>query len=196
MTFYDLLQQLRSVGDFDGYIYPGISDSYELHFRWDRRWVLSRRWYLAYSRLMGSNAAMFSAQTIPVLELSLRSADGSDRLEIDRDNLPALIKASRDGNPVVLQDGSCGFGAFARAGAQYSPVNSVQWNNGAITIIGAQIDLDNTRWIYELFPPAIYLIPSDLSASFVRELESFVSDIECATKEFNVSDTDSTELFL
>lgn len=188
------MQQLRSSGDFDGHIYPGISDSYELHFRWDRRWVLSRRWYLAYSRLLGSNAVMFPLQAMPVLELSLHSADGSDRLEIDRDNLPALIKASMDGNPVVLRDSSCGFGVFAHAGNQYSPVNSVQWNNGAITIIGAQID--NTQWFYESFPPAIYLIPSDLSASFVPELESFVSDIEYATKGFDVSDTDPAELFL
>lgn len=207
MTFYDLLQQLRSSGDFDGdfdgYIYPGIFDSYELHFRWDRRWVLSRRWYLAYSRLMESTAVMFPAQTIPVLELLLRSADGSDRLEIDRDNLPALIKASMDGNPAVLQDSSRGIGgsvhvvrARGAAGTQYFPVNSMQLDNGALTIIGAQIDSDNTQWIYEMFPPAIYLIPSDLSASFVRELESFVSDIEYAIKEFDVSDTDPAELFL
>lgn len=201
MTFYDLLQQLRSSGDFDGYIYPGISDSYELHFRWDRRWVLSRRWYLAYSRLLGSNAVMFHLQTIPVLELSLHSADGSDRLEIDRDNLPALIKASMDGNPAVLQDSSCGIGgsvhavrARGAAGTQYFPVNSMQLDNGALTIIGAQID--NTQWFYESFPPAIYLIPPDLSSSFVRELNSFVSDIEYATKGFDVSDTDPVELFL
>lgn len=212
MTFYDLLQQLRSVGDFDGYIYPGISDSYELHFRWDRRWVLSRRWYLAYSRLMESTAVMFPSQTIPVLELSLHSADGSDRLEIDRDNLPALIKASMYGNPAVLQDSSCGIGesvhvvrargavhvvrARGTAGAQYFPVNSLQLDNGALTIIGAQIDSDNTQWIYEIFPPTIYLTPSDFSISFVQELESFVSAIECATKEFDVSDTDPAELFL
>lgn len=203
MTFYDLLQQLRRSGDFDGYIYPGISDSYELHFRWDCRWVLSRRWYLAYSRLMESTAVMYPAQTIPVLELLLRSADGSDRLEIDRDDLPVLIKASMDGNPAVLQDSSCGIGgsvhvvrARGTAGAQYFPVNSLQLDNGALTIIGAQIDSDNTQWIYEIFPPTIYLTPSDFSISFVRELESFVSAIECATKEFDVSDTDPAELFL
>lgn len=44
--------------------------------------------------------------------------------------------------------------------------------------------------------PAIYLIPSDLSVSFVRELDSFVHDIDHATKGFDVSDTDPAELFL
>jgi hypothetical protein len=203
MTFYDLLQQLQSVGDFDGYIYPGISDSYELHFRWDRRWVLGRRWYLAYSRLMRSNAAMFPAHIMPVLGLSLRSADGSDQLEINRDNLPAVIKASIDGNPAVLQDSNCGIGgsvhavrARGAAGTQYFPVNSMQLDNGALTIIEAQIDSDNTQWFYESFPPAIYLNPSDFAVSFIRELESFVRDIKYATKEFDGSDTDPAELFL
>lgn len=203
MTFYDLLQQLRSVGDFDGYIYPGISDSYELHFRWDRRWVLSRRWYLAYSRLMESTAVMFPSQTIPVLELSLRSVNGSDRMEIDRDNLPALIKASIDGKPAILQHGGCGFGMFKNAvkacvvpNDQYSSVNSLQLDNGALVVMGAQIDSDNTKWCYELFTPTIYLTPANFSVSFIQELESFVSDIEYATKEFNVSDTDPAELFL
>lgn len=200
MTFYDLL---RSHGDFDGHIYCGTSNLYKFRFRWDHRWVLGRRWYLAYSWLMEANAVMFSAQTVPVLELSLRSVNGLDRMEIDRDNLPALIKASIDERPAILQHGGCGFGMFKNAvkarevpNDQYSSVNSLQLDNGALVVMGAQIDSDNTRWCYELFPPTIYLTPTSFSVSFVQELESFVSDIEYATKEFDVSDTDSTELFL